>query len=176
MSRITTFSFSSVIVLISFVALAVEPETATTKAPADATDTKVQQSTVSRPAAQYRDNAVSNTVNFDDQVTTDAEERAKAGLQTSPAVTREGARIEPTLQTTTQDQNSNPRDVSTSERIREALRDSDLSATAKNIRIVTFKGVTTLEGWVSSLVEKNKVSEIAQRIAPKINNELVVKR
>jgi hyperosmotically inducible periplasmic protein len=79
---------------------------------------------------------------------------------------------------TSGDQSNNPEDVKITAAIRRAVvEDNSLSATAKNVKIITADGVITLRGPVQSEAEKTKIAELAQSAAgnAKIDNQLEVK-
>jgi hyperosmotically inducible periplasmic protein len=67
-------------------------------------------------------------------------------------------------------------DVETTRKIRESLtRDNSLSANAKNIKIITLKGVTTLRGPVNSIEESLFIERIAKNVnGYRIKNSLEV--
>ena len=69
-------------------------------------------------------------------------------------------------------------DVEMTRKIRESLtRDSALSTNAKNIKIITLKGVTTLRGPVNSPEEKLAIDRIAKNLNTRpIDNKLEVIR
>lgn len=69
-------------------------------------------------------------------------------------------------------------DVKLTAAIRRAvMKESSLSMTAKNVKIITADGVVTLRGPVHSDAEKNKIAELAQAAAgnARIDNQLEVK-
>jgi hyperosmotically inducible periplasmic protein len=79
---------------------------------------------------------------------------------------------------TSGDQSNNPEDVQLTATIRRAVvKDHSLSATAKNVKIITADGVVTLRGPVQNEAEKTKIAELAQSAAgnAKIDNQLEVK-
>jgi len=76
------------------------------------------------------------------------------------------------------DQSNSPEDVKITATIRRAIvKDHSLSATAKNVKIITADGVVTLRGPVQNEAEKTKIAELAQSAAgnAKIDNQLEVK-
>ena len=80
--------------------------------------------------------------------------------------------------TTSGDQSNSQEDVKITAAIRRAVvRDNSLSATAKNVKIITANGTVTLRGPVKNDAEKTKIGELAQSAAgnAKINNQLEVK-
>jgi hyperosmotically inducible protein len=79
---------------------------------------------------------------------------------------------------TSGDQSNNPEDVKITATIRRAVvEDHSLSATAKNVKIITADGTVTLRGPVQNEAEKAKIAELAQSAAgnAKIDNQLEVK-
>ena len=80
--------------------------------------------------------------------------------------------------TTSGDQSNSQEDIKITAAIRRAVvGDHSLSATAKNVKIITANGVVTLRGPVKNDAEKAKIAELAQSAAgnAKINNQLEVK-
>ena len=79
---------------------------------------------------------------------------------------------------TSGDQSNSKDDVNTTAAIRRAVvKDNSLSATAKNVKIVTANGTVTLRGPVKTDAEKAKIAKLAESAAgnAKINNQLEVK-
>jgi hyperosmotically inducible periplasmic protein len=79
---------------------------------------------------------------------------------------------------TSGDQSNSKDDVNTTAAIRRAVvKDDSLSATAKNVKIITANGTVTLRGPVKDEAEKAKIAELAQSAAgnAKIDNQLEVK-
>jgi hyperosmotically inducible periplasmic protein len=79
---------------------------------------------------------------------------------------------------TSGDQSNNSADLKTTQAIRQALmKDSDLSMTAKNIKIITANGHVTLRGPVNNAQEKSKIDQLARSAAggAQIDNQLDVK-
>jgi len=79
---------------------------------------------------------------------------------------------------TSGDQSNSHEDVQLTAAIRRAVvKDHSLSATAKNVKIITADGVVTLRGPVRNEAEKTKIAELAQSAAgnAKIDNQLEVK-
>jgi|SRR6476659_125373 osmotically-inducible protein OsmY len=79
---------------------------------------------------------------------------------------------------TSGDQSNSNEDVQLTATIRRAVvKDHSLSATAKNVKIITADGVVTLRGPVQNEAEKTKIAELAQSAAgnAKIDNQLEVK-
>jgi len=79
---------------------------------------------------------------------------------------------------TSGDQSNSKDDVNTTAAIRRAVvKDDSLSATAKNVKIITANGTVTLRGPVKDDAEKAKIAELAQSAAgnAKIDNQLEVK-
>jgi hyperosmotically inducible protein len=79
---------------------------------------------------------------------------------------------------TSGNQSNSPEDVKITATIRRAIvKDHSLSATAKNVKIITSDGTITLRGPVKNEAEKTKIAELAQSAAgnAKIDNQLEVK-
>jgi osmotically-inducible protein OsmY len=79
---------------------------------------------------------------------------------------------------TSGDQSNSSADLKTTQAIRQALmKDSELSTTAKNIKIITNNGEVTLRGPVKNAQEKAKVDQLAKSAAggAKIDDQLDVK-
>jgi hyperosmotically inducible periplasmic protein len=80
---------------------------------------------------------------------------------------------------TSGDQSNSPEDIKLTATIRQAIvKDRSLSATAKNVKIISADGTVTLRGPVKSEAEKNKIAELAQSAASsnaRIDNQLEVK-
>jgi osmotically-inducible protein OsmY len=76
------------------------------------------------------------------------------------------------------DQSNQPEDIKVTQAIRQAIvKDSSLTMTAKNVKIITANGVVTLRGPVKSSEEKAKIEQFAKASAGgmKIDNQLEVK-
>ncbi len=68
--------------------------------------------------------------------------------------------------------------MKTTQAIRKALmKDSSLSMTAKNVKIITAGGQVTLRGSVKSAEEKSKIDQLVKGAAgnAKIDNQLEIK-
>jgi hyperosmotically inducible periplasmic protein len=79
---------------------------------------------------------------------------------------------------TSGDQSNSSADLKTTQAIRQALmKDSELSTTAKNIKVITANGQVTLRGPVKTTQEKAKISQLAKSAAggAQIDNQLAVK-
>jgi hyperosmotically inducible periplasmic protein len=79
---------------------------------------------------------------------------------------------------TSGDQSNSSADLKTTQAIRQALmKDSELSTTAKNIKVITANGQVTLRGPVKTTQEKAKIDQLAKSAAggAKIDNQLDVK-
>ena len=79
---------------------------------------------------------------------------------------------------TSGDQSNSSADLKITQAIRQALmKDSELSATAKNIKIITNNGHVTLRGPVKTAQEKAKIDQLAKSAAggAQIDNQLDVK-
>ena len=81
-------------------------------------------------------------------------------------------------QKTPGDQSNTPADIELTKTIRQAIvKDSSLTMTAKNIKIITIDGKVTLRGPVSTAEEKSKIEGIAKAAAGegKFESQLEVK-
>jgi hyperosmotically inducible periplasmic protein len=79
---------------------------------------------------------------------------------------------------TPQDQSNNPGDLELSKNIRQAVvKDSSLSSTAKNVKIISTEGKVTLRGPVNSHEEKMRIGRAAidKAGATNVDNQLEVK-
>jgi len=79
---------------------------------------------------------------------------------------------------TSGDQSNSSADLKITQAIRQALmKDSELSITAKNIKIITDNGQVTLRGPVKNGQEKAKIDQLARSAAggAKIDDQLDVK-
>ena len=79
---------------------------------------------------------------------------------------------------TSGNQSNSPEDVKITAAIRRAIvKDHSLTATAKNVKIITSDGTVTLRGPVKNEAEKTKIAELAQSAAgkEKIEDQLEVK-
>ena len=79
---------------------------------------------------------------------------------------------------TSGDQSNSSADLKTTQAIRQALmKDSELSTTAKNIKIITNNGQVTLRGPVKNAQEKAKIDQLARSAAGgvKIDDQVDVK-
>ena len=79
---------------------------------------------------------------------------------------------------TSGDQSNSSTDLKITQAIRQALmKDSELSTTAKNIKIITDNGQVTLRGPVKNAQEKAKIDQLARSAAggAKIIDQLDVK-
>ena len=79
---------------------------------------------------------------------------------------------------TSGDQSNSSTDLKITQAIRQALmKDSELSMTAKNIKIITDNGQVTLRGPVKNAQEKAKIDQLARSAAggAKIDDQLDVK-
>ena len=80
---------------------------------------------------------------------------------------------------TSGDQSNSSADLKITQSIRQALmKDGGLSATAKNIKIITANGQVTLRGPVETAQEKAKIDQIARSAARgvRITDQLDVKK
>jgi len=69
---------------------------------------------------------------------------------------REGATLTP------EDQGNNASDLATTQRVRQAVMDAELTTTEKNVKIITVDGVVTLRGPVESDASKSKIAALAK--------------
>ena len=79
---------------------------------------------------------------------------------------------------TSGDQSNSSADLKITQAIRQALmKDSELSTTAKNVKIITNNGQVTLRGPVKNAQEKAKIDQLARSAAggAKIVDQLDVK-
>jgi hyperosmotically inducible protein len=79
---------------------------------------------------------------------------------------------------TPQDQSNTPEDLKITQGIRKAIiKDSSLTLTAKNVKIITSGGKVTLRGPVNTAEEKTKIETLAKTTAGNANvdNQLEVK-
>ena len=79
---------------------------------------------------------------------------------------------------TSGDQSNSSADLKVTQAIRQALmKDSELSTSAKNIKIITANGQVTLRGPVKTAQEKTKVDQIAKSAAgrARVDDQLDVK-
>ena len=79
---------------------------------------------------------------------------------------------------TSGDQSNSSADLKITQAIRQALvKDSELSTTAKNIKVITNNGQVTLRGPVKNAQEKAKISQLARSAAggAHIDNQVDVK-
>jgi hyperosmotically inducible protein len=77
------------------------------------------------------------------------------------------------------DQSENETDQAITQQIRQAIvSDSSLSTNAKNIKIITIKGIVTLRGPVASLEEKEIIAKKTSGIPGivKVDNQLEITR
>jgi len=78
---------------------------------------------------------------------------------------------------TSGDQSNSSADLKITQAIRQALvKDSELSTTAKNIKVITNNGQVTLRGPVKNAQEKAKISQLARSAAggAQIDNQVDV--
>ena len=79
---------------------------------------------------------------------------------------------------TSGDQSNSSADLKITQAVRQALvKDSELSTTAKNIKVITTNGHVTLRGPVKTAQEKAKIDQLAKSAAGgvQIDNQLDVK-
>ena len=78
---------------------------------------------------------------------------------------------------TSGDQSNSYADLKITQAVRQALmKDSELSMTAKNIKVITTNGQVTLRGPVKTAQEKTKINQLASSAAggARIDNQLDV--
>ena len=78
---------------------------------------------------------------------------------------------------TSGDQSNSSADLKITQAVRQALmKDSELSMTAKNIKVITTNGQVTLRGPVKTAQEKTKINQLASSAAggARIDNQLDV--
>jgi hyperosmotically inducible periplasmic protein len=98
--------------------------------------------------------------------------------KTKPDNTASNARDRSGETKTSGDQSNSSADLKITQAIRQALmKDSELSTTAKNIKIITENGQVTLRGPVKTSQEKAKIAQLARSAAggAKIDDQLDVK-
>ena len=108
------------------------------------------------------------------RLTAFAADDAKAGADNS----KKNERDRNGQTTTAGDQSNSPEDLKVTQAIRQAVvKDSGLTMTAKNVKIITIGGVVTLRGPVNSAEEKAKIEQLAKASAGsvKVDNQLEVK-
>jgi hypothetical protein len=91
--------------------------------------------------------------------------------------TRQNVRDRDSRPLTPLDQGNSQADVNITAQIRrEIIADSAMTVNAQNVKIITLNGHVTLLGTVNLLAEKNRIAEIADRIASagKVDNQLEV--
>jgi hyperosmotically inducible protein len=101
-----------------------------------------------------------------------------ADEKTKPDNTATNARDRSGETQTSGDQSNSSADLKITQAIRQALmKDSELSTTAKNIKIITDNGRVTLRGPVKNRQEKAKIDQLARSAAggAKIVDQLDVK-
>jgi hyperosmotically inducible periplasmic protein len=80
---------------------------------------------------------------------------------------------------TSGDQSNTKEDINLTAAIRRAVvKDTSLSSTAKNVKIITVGQTVTLRGPVNSADEKAKIEQLARSAAPsaKIDNQLEISK
>jgi hyperosmotically inducible protein len=98
--------------------------------------------------------------------------------ETKPDNTGKNERDRSTETKTSGDQSNSSEDTKITANVRRALvKDSSLTMTAKNVKIVTAGGTVTLRGPVKSAEEKTKIEQLAAAAAngAKIDNQLEIK-
>jgi len=103
---------------------------------------------------------------------------ANDNAKTKPDNTATNERDRPGETKTSGDQSNSSADLKITQAIRQALmKDSELSTTAKNIKVITANGQVTLRGPVRTAQEKAKIDQIAKSAAggAQIDDQLDVK-
>lgn len=103
---------------------------------------------------------------------------ATAQDTTAPDNTGKNQRDRSDRTQTSGDQSNNKEDIQITAAIRKAVvGDKSLSATAKNVKIITANETVTLRGPVNTTQEKERIEQLAQSAAgnAKIDNQLEVK-
>jgi osmotically-inducible protein OsmY len=98
--------------------------------------------------------------------------------ETKPDNTGKNERDRSTETKTSGDQSNSSEDTKITADIRRAIvKDSSLTMTAKNVKIITAGGTVTLRGPVNSAEEKTKIEQLATAAAngAKIDNQLEIK-
>ena len=98
--------------------------------------------------------------------------------ETKPDNTGKNERDRSTETKTSGDQSNSSEDTKITADIRRAIvKDSSLTMTAKNVKIITAGGTVTLRGPVHSAEEKTKIEQLAAAAAKgaKIDNQLEIK-
>ena len=91
---------------------------------------------------------------------------ANDNAKTKPDNTATNERDRPGETKTSGDQSNSSADLKITQAIRQALmKDSELSTTAKNIKVITANGQVTLRGPVRTAQEKAKIDQIAKSAA-----------
>jgi hyperosmotically inducible protein len=75
------------------------------------------------------------------------------------------------------DQGNNEVDLGITQKIRQAvMKDDTLSVTAKNVKIITVKGMVTLRGPVKNDKERTDIAAMAQNVAgvTRVDNQLEI--
>lgn len=92
--------------------------------------------------------------------------------------TERNTRDRDSMTKTPMDQSENESDRRITQKIRQAIMSDDsLSTNAKNIKIITKKGVVTLRGPVANSQEKDEIARIVDNIQgiTRVDNQLEVK-
>ena len=98
--------------------------------------------------------------------------------ETKPDNSDKNERDRSTETKTSADQSNSSEDTKITADIRRAIvKDSSLTMTAKNVKIITTGGTVTLRGPVNSAEEKTKIEQLATAAAngAKIDNQLEIK-
>lgn len=141
-----------------------------------------RNSTVETTSRSTEPNSVSNSSTLQGSgptvtttTTTGTPSTTTAG--TAPDNTRINARDRGNQTLTPGDQGNNRADVTTTSAVRRALVKSDMSTTARNIKIITTNGRVTLRGPVKTEAEKARIEALAKAAAGAnaVDNQLDVK-
>jgi hyperosmotically inducible protein len=98
------------------------------------------------------------------------------GAYTQPDNTKVNVRDRAESALTPGDQGDSESDRNMTIQVRKALMDNDqLSTTAKNIKVITQNGKTTLRGPVNSEAEKQSIEAAVKHLGVLVDNQLEVK-
>lgn len=94
------------------------------------------------------------------------------------AVKPDNTKRNATEEMTAEDQGGSSADRDMTKNIRRSIMGADLSAMAKNVKVITLDGKVTLKGPVHSDQEKTTIGSLAEKAAGtgKVSNELEVKK
>jgi len=106
------------------------------------------------------------TIKVDESSNPNADNTKKNERDTSPAAV------------TPMDQAENPTDRAITQKVRqEVVKNGELSMNAKNVKIITNKGVVTLRGPVETAKERDAIAAVAKSVTDvnSVDNQLEVK-